>query len=210
MRMFLILVFIFSILTGITALIFLILGLINHSREKTIGGGIALVLALILFFYSITRFFEFYFDFLGSLREKSFEHRYESYHDNDEIMVTDKDFTDTIYDANGSAFIYEGVEEINTTSGPLIVAIYLPVNFNLCYIEEISLKNDRQLNIMFNNDCSESYPGIAEIYTENDIITNNSSFVQFQPNENGDTEVQYILRKDLNKDESHYLVLKYE
>ncbi|PLW92639.1 MAG: hypothetical protein C0592_09775 [Marinilabiliales bacterium] len=207
-----ILIFILSILTGIAGLVFLILGLAYNKRQRIIGGGVTIALALILFFYSLSQFLGVYFKFVGQVMEKSIqqEQRDRRFNQNEEYIVSESDFSDTIYDSNDDIFILNGLEEVQTSDGYDIIAIYKPEEFKNCIPEEISLENSKQFNFLLSGNCINERPDELEIYNESDIETNSSAFVQIQPYNDGRSEAQYILRKEYCKDESHYILLKYE
>jgi len=205
--------FIFAIIAGILGLVFFIIGLTQKHKQKIITGSVILGLALILFFFSLSQLMHAYFNFIGKMMEKSKQNEYrhnEREFANEDFLLTDADFPDTIFDADSTVFLFHSLKEFQTKKGPDLIAIYRQEGFAICSIIDASLYNDKQLNIVISDDCSFKRPEIAEVYNENDILTNSSSFVQYRSLENRETEIQYILRKDLNKEESHYIVLKYE
>lgn len=205
-----VIILILSIPIGITGLVFLVLGLTYNDRQKITGGGVAIAIALIFFFFSIFQFFEAYFRFLGKIMEKSYKENYERSYNYDENYVSEADFCDTIYDETNSIYLLNGLEEIQTYEGSDVLAIYLPAGFEQCTPESITLSNEMQVNILMTETCAKMHPDKLEVYDENDLLTNNSVFVQTEPQEDGRLEVQYILRKKYDKDESYYILLKYE
>ena len=107
-------------------------------------------------------------------------------------------------------FILYGVEDIEIDKRFFPIAFYIPPSFQSCNIENISLYNNRQLNIEINNECLNNSPKIADLYDKNNHSVNNSSFVQTQAIQNGGYQLQYIFRKPVNEKNAHYIILKYE
>lgn len=202
--------FIVSILIGILALVFLILGLVNNKKQYIIGGGVGLVFSAILFFVTLFSVMESYFKFVGNVMEVSHEKRQYQDEHIDNFDLNDIDFADTLYDANDSIFILHGLEEVQTSKGTKVLAFYKPASFGLCTFKEVSLKNDKQVNIVLSQSCSKTYPDFLEVYNENNTSINSSSFVQIQPTKNDDNEIQYVLRKELDRDNAYYIILKYD
>ena len=202
--------FIVSILIGILALVFLILGLINNKKQYIIGGGVGLAFSAILFFFTLFSVIESYFNFVGNVMEESYQREQCRENIEEDFVLLDSDFADTLYDANDSIFILHGLEEVQTSKGPKTLAFYKPASFGLCILKEVSLKNDKQVNIVLSQSCSETYPNFLEVFNEKNTLINSSSFVQIQPTENGDNEIQYILRKELDRDNAYYIILKYD
>ncbi|MBN2730691.1 MAG: hypothetical protein JXR53_15810 [Bacteroidales bacterium] len=206
--MFYLILFPISLLAGITALIFFILGLINNKKQQVISGAIVMGLSLILFFFTLFNVMESYFRFIGhtmvesNIREQS---RYE-----DDFASNNMNFADTLRDDNDSTYILLGIETISTNQGATQIAFYEPTSLTLCLGPEIFSDDEKQISIILSQTCAEIHADKIEVYNSSDVLINSSVFVQIQPFENGESEIQYILRKPLNGNEANYIIFKYE
>lgn len=206
--MFYLILFPISLLAGITALIFFILGLINNKKQQVISGAIVMGLSLILFFFTLFQVMESYFKFIGHVMVESNmreQNRYE-----DDFASNNMNFADTLRDDNDSIYILLGIETISTNQGATQIAFYEPTNFDLCLGPEIFSDDEKQISIILSQTCTEIHADKIEVYNSSDVLINSSAFVQIQPFENGESEIQYVLRKPLNGNEASYIIFKYE
>lgn len=207
-----IILFIITIICGILALVFFIIGLLNNNKQQIIGSSIVLILATILFFYTIAQGFITYFKFIEKHIEKNETKKSERNNEDDFIMFEENNLNDTIHDNNNNVYVFYSNQNIRSSTGSTnLIPVYIPVKFEECMPIQLEIEEDNILILSLFHLCKPEIPDFIELINKNEILINSAIISESNHLvEEGVTKEQYIFRKTIDFDDVEYLIFKYD